>query len=153
YLPEPDAYSLQRDDTCAVFAPPAWNDHKYSRGVLGVCAGSERNPGAAVLVCTSALASGLGMVQYAGHGREAYLVPTVQPAVVAGAGVDGMARAWVAGPGVGTDDAARARLADVLWACVDGGLPLVLGASALDLVTLEDLGRLRAAGAPVVMTP
>ncbi|MFC4428436.1 hypothetical protein [Citricoccus alkalitolerans] len=45
------------------------------------------------------------------------------------------------------------RLAEVINACVDGGLPLVLDASALGLVELEDLDRLRAAACDVVLAP
>lgn len=153
HLGTPDVISLERDEALAVFAPPAWDDHKYRRGVLGVCAGSGRYPGAAVLVCHAAVASGLGMVQYAGPQRAADLVLAACPEVVAGSGTGGKARAWVVGPGLGSDDDARSRLAEVVEACVDGGLPLVLDASALDLVTREDLDRLRAAGAPAVLTP
>lgn len=63
------------------------------------------------------------------------------------------------GPGVGgrfrsgIRRRGRSRLAEVIGTCVAGALPLVLDASALDLVTREDLDRLRAAGAPVVLTP
>lgn len=153
YLGEADVSSLERQDALAVFAPPAWDDHKYSRGVLGVCAGSEQYPGAAVLVCSSAIATGLGMVQYAGPRRAADLVLAAHPEVVAGPGVEGKAQAWVAGPGLGSDEDARRRLTEVIDVCVDGGLPLVLDASALDLVTLEDLGRLRSGGCEVVLTP
>ncbi|MEW1979532.1 NAD(P)H-hydrate dehydratase [Citricoccus sp. NPDC079358] len=153
YLGEPDVSSLERDDALAVFAPPAWDDHKYRRGVLGVCAGSEQYPGAAVLVCSSALASGLGMVQYAGPQRAANLVLTAHPEVVAGSGVEGKAQAWVAGPGLGSDEDAQSRLAEVVETCVDGALPLVLDASALGLVTLDQLSRLRNAGCEVVLTP
>ncbi|WP_313823882.1 NAD(P)H-hydrate epimerase, partial [Citricoccus sp.] len=153
YLGEPDVSSLERDDALAIFTPPAWDDHKYRRGVLGVCAGSEQYPGAAVLVCSSALASGLGMVQYAGPQRAADLVLTAHPEVVAGPGVEGKARTWVAGPGLGSDGVARSRLAAVVDACADGGLPVVLDASALGLVTLDQLSRLRSAGCEVVVTP
>ncbi|MGM7668533.1 NAD(P)H-hydrate dehydratase [Microbacterium sp. A93] len=153
YLGEPDVLTLEREDVLAVYAPPAWDDHKYSRGVLGVCAGSEQYPGAAVLVCSSAIATGLGMVQYAGPRRAADLVLAAHPEVVAGTGVEGKAQAWVVGPGLGSDDDARRRLAEVIDVCVDGGLPLVLDASALDLVGLKDLGRLRDAGCEVVLTP
>ncbi|MGD6979921.1 MULTISPECIES: NAD(P)H-hydrate dehydratase [Citricoccus] len=153
YLPAPDVSSLERHDALAMFAPPAWDDHKYSRGVLGVAAGSEKYSGAAVLVCSAALASGLGMVQYAGPEPVRQHVLSALPEVVAGSDTQGKARAWVAGSGLGSGDEARSRLAEVIETCVEGGLPLVLDASALDLVTREDLDRLRAAGAPVVLTP
>ncbi|MFC7400967.1 NAD(P)H-hydrate dehydratase [Citricoccus sp. GCM10030269] len=148
-----DVSSLESDDALAVFLPPAWNAHKYSRGVLGVCAGSDQYPGAAVLVCSTAIASGLGMVQYAGPQRPVDLVLTAHPEVVAGPGVEGKAQAWVVGPGLGSDEEAQSRFDEVIGACVDDGLPLVLDASALDLVSVEDLQRLRGAGCPVVLTP
>ncbi|MEV4901999.1 NAD(P)H-hydrate dehydratase [Citricoccus sp. NPDC055426] len=153
HLGEADVSSLEREDALAVFTPPAWDDHKYSRGVLGVCAGSEQYPGAAVLVCSSAIATGVGMVQYAGPRRAADLVLAAHPEVVAGPGVEGKAQAWVVGPGLGSDDDARRRLAEVIDVCVGGGLPLVLDASALDLVGLEYVGRLCDAGCEVVLTP
>lgn len=153
HLGKPDVSSVEREDALAVFAPPAWDDHKYSRGVLGVCAGSEQYPGAAVLVCSSALATGLGMVQYAGPERAADLVLAAHPEVVAGPGTEGKAQAWVVGPGLGSDGDAGRRLSEVVAACVDAGLPLVLDASALALVGLEDLGWLRSAGCEVVLTP
>ncbi|WP_413543918.1 NAD(P)H-hydrate dehydratase [Citricoccus nitrophenolicus] len=153
HLGAPDVSSVECEDALAVFGPPAWDDHKYSRGVLGVCAGSDHYPGAAVLVCSSALATGLGMVQYAGPERAADLVLAAHPEVVAGPGTEGKAQAWVVGPGLGSDKDALSRLNEVVAACVDAGLPLVLDASALALVELEDLARLRSAGCDVALTP
>jgi len=153
YLGEPDVSSLQADEALAVFGPPAWDAHKYSRGVLGVCAGSDQFPGAAVLVCSAAVASGLGMVQFSGPAAVRDHVLSALPEVVAGEGTQGKARAWVAGPGLGSGEDARRRMAEVIDTCVEGTLPLVLDASALDLVTLEDLRRLRSAGCPIVVTP
>ncbi|WP_168199753.1 NAD(P)H-hydrate dehydratase [Citricoccus sp. SGAir0253] len=153
YLGEPDVSSLQAEEALAVFGPPVWNAHKYSRGVLGVCAGSEQYPGAAVLVCAAAVASGLGMVQFAGPAAVRDHVLSSLPEVVVGEGTQGKARAWVAGPGLGSGEDAGKRLSEVVDTCVEGSLPLVLDASALDLVTLGDLKRLRSAGCPVVVTP
>ncbi|WP_298045228.1 ADP/ATP-dependent (S)-NAD(P)H-hydrate dehydratase [uncultured Citricoccus sp.] len=136
-----------------MFTPPAWDDNIYSRGVLGVAAGSERYPGAVVLVCSAAIASGLRMVQYAGPESVRQHVLSALPEVVVGPDTQGKTRAWVAGSGLGSGDEARSRLAEVVETCVASGLPLVLDASALNLVTQLDLDRLRAAGAPVVRTP
>lgn len=153
YLAAPGVSSLEWHDALAVFAPPAWDEHKYSRGVLGVAAGSEQYPGAAVLVSSAAVASGLGMVQYAGPVSVRQHVLSTLPEVVAGPDTQGKARAWVAGSGLGSGDEARFRLAEVVETCRAGALPLVLDASALDLVAREDLTRLRDAGSPVVLTP
>ncbi len=50
-------------------------DHKYTRGVVGVRAGSQTYPGAAVL-CTSGAVSGLaGMVRYSGSAAETPCAP------------------------------------------------------------------------------
>ena len=54
---------------------PTDQDHKYTRGVLGVVTGSRQYPGAAVLGCAAALATGLGMVRF----YPAPLVPVWLP--------------------------------------------------------------------------
>ena len=46
---------LTRDDVADLWPVPTAADDKYSRGVLGVVAGSERYAGAAVLAVTSAV--------------------------------------------------------------------------------------------------
>lgn len=43
---------------------PTKRDHKYSRGVVGIIAGSERFPGAGVLTTGAARRSGAGYVKY-----------------------------------------------------------------------------------------
>ena len=153
HLGAPDLVSAQETELRAVFAPPRWDDHKYSRGVLGVAAGSEQYPGAAVLVCRSALNCGLGMVRLAAPEGVRQLVLGAAPEVVAQDQVGGKATAWVCGPGLGEDRSARNRLAAVVEQAVERALPVVLDASALSLVSLAQVRRLRAAGAVVVMTP
>lgn len=49
-----------RDAALAIITPSVL-DHKYSRGTLGVIAGSAQYPGAAVLTTSAALATGIGI--------------------------------------------------------------------------------------------
>lgn len=100
---------------------PRASDHKYSRGVLGVLAGSPAYPGAAVL-CGKAAAQvgahdggrgGIGMLVSAGRGAAGAAVVQALPEVVAiergelaKAEWPAAARkvsAWVVGPGLGDD--------------------------------------------------
>lgn len=122
-LPPADVESLQAADVAALVPQPAENAHKYTRGVVGVRAGSAAYPGAAVL-CVAGAASGLaGMVRYVG--RAAREVLAVYPEVVVGTG---QVQAWVVGSGGGV--AADTALAEALAE----GLPVVVDADALSHV-------------------
>jgi ADP-dependent NAD(P)H-hydrate dehydratase / NAD(P)H-hydrate epimerase len=115
-LPEPLVTALQADDVAALLPVPTAFDHKYTRGVVGVRAGSAAYPGAAVL-CTSGASSGLaGMVRYVGEAADA--VRARHPGIVVG---EGRVQAWVVGSG-GDDVAAdglRQALADDVPVLVD----------------------------------
>jgi ADP-dependent NAD(P)H-hydrate dehydratase / NAD(P)H-hydrate epimerase len=115
-------------------------DHKYTRGVVGVRAGSAAYPGAAVL-CTSGASSGLaGMVRYVGEAADE--VRARHPGVVVGAG---RVQAWVVGSG-GDDQAAEAvtqSLADDVPVVVDAdGLRHVPRRSGRQLVLTPHAGEL-----------
>src|SRR6478735_928758 len=119
-LPEPPVEALQPVDVARLVPTPGPFGHKYTRGVVGVRAGSETYPGAAVL-CTSGAGSGLaGMVRYSGSAADA--VRARHPEVVAS---EGRVQAWVVGSGGDTD--AEAALADAL----SDGVPTVVDADAL----------------------
>ncbi|KXP13073.1 bifunctional ADP-dependent (S)-NAD(P)H-hydrate dehydratase/NAD(P)H-hydrate epimerase [Tsukamurella pulmonis] len=135
-------------DVAALWPVPGPADDKYSLGVLGVVAGSDAYPGAAVLATGAAIRATSGMVRYAGSAREAVLA--ARPEAVASDDVAGSGRvqAWAAGPGMGTDGAAADRLAQVL----DQDLPTVLDADALTLLA-EHPGLLAGRTAPAVLTP
>ena len=93
---------------------------KYTRGVVGVRAGSARYPGAGVL-STSGAACGLaGMVRYAGGAPDA--VRARHPEVVVG---EGRVQAWVVGSG------GDAEAAEALAAALRDDVPLVVDADAL----------------------
>lgn len=76
---------------------PTAQDHKYSRGALGVVCGSRRYPGAAVLSCAAALATGVGMLRFVPTGGLAELVLQRCPEVVV---APGKVHAWLLGSGV-----------------------------------------------------
>ncbi|WP_310528502.1 bifunctional ADP-dependent NAD(P)H-hydrate dehydratase/NAD(P)H-hydrate epimerase [Nocardioides sp.] len=133
-LPPAEVEALQQSDVTALLPRPDRNAQKYSRGVVGIRAGSDTYPGAALL-CVSGASCGLaGMVRYIGLAADA--VRLAHPEVVG----EGRVQAWVVGPG-GSDaagEALRAALAD--------GVPLVVDADALAHVE----GPL---GVPAVLTP
>ncbi|WP_188779246.1 NAD(P)H-hydrate epimerase [Marmoricola endophyticus] len=119
-LPEAALEALQPADAGALLPVPGPFDHKYTRGVVGVRAGSEQYPGAAVL-CTSGAGTGLaGMVRYVGSAADQ--VRAVHPEVVVGAG---RVQAWVVGSG-GSEGAAEA-----LAEAAADGVPLVVDADAI----------------------
>ncbi len=119
-LPDAPVTALQAHDVAALLPVPAASGHKYTRGVVGVRAGSEQYPGAGVL-CVAGASSGLaGMVRYDGGAVD--LVHATHPEVVVGAG---QVQAWVVGSGGGTD-AEKA-----LAASLQDGVPVVVDADGL----------------------
>ena len=122
-LPAAAVESLQADDVARLLPRPAENAHKYTRGVVGVRAGSVQYPGAGVL-CVAGAASGLcGMVRYvAGAGDQ---VLAAHPDVVT---ATGRVQAWTVGSGGGAD------VATMLAEAQADGVPVVVDADALALV-------------------
>lgn len=117
-LPRAPVEALQPSDVAALLPRPDARAHKYTRGVVGVRAGSAAYPGAAVLAVAGASTGLIGMVRYVGEADS--FVKAAHPEVVG----DGRAQAWVVGPGGGS-------LADA----VAQGVPVVVDASALAEVT------------------
>jgi ADP-dependent NAD(P)H-hydrate dehydratase / NAD(P)H-hydrate epimerase len=143
------AHRLTDADVAAHLQPPDASDDKYSRGVVGVVAGSAVYPGAGVLCTGAALRTRPGLVRYAGTAADGVRAAWPEAIVTDGRPADaGRVQAWVVGPGMGTDDDARSVLAEVLAT----DLPVVVDADALTLAAREpDLVRGR--GAPTVLTP
>jgi ADP-dependent NAD(P)H-hydrate dehydratase / NAD(P)H-hydrate epimerase len=161
-LGAPDVVALQSADVAAMLPRPSAESDKYRRGVLGVLAGSDRFTGAAVLAVGGAIRGGAGMVRYlASSPHVADLVRARWPEAVitiAGRGGDtdgaaglisdvGRVQAWVAGPGMGTDAAARRLLTAVLGT----DLPVLVDADGLTLLA-DGLLPLRRT-APTLLTP
>lgn len=134
WLPAPAAQTLQAADVAALLPVPAPDGHKYTRGVVGVRAGSTTYPGAALLATAGAACGLIGMVRYVGAAAET--VKAQFPEVVG----PGRVQAWVVGPGGGddADQQLREALAD--------DVPVVVDASALPYVA-------SAAGRGGVLTP
>ncbi len=132
-LPAPAARQLTDADVAARLPDPGAGDDKYSRGVVGVHAGSATYPGAAVLCTGARCAPGRGWsaTPDGGRGGARRLAEAV---VSAGRPVDaGRVQAWVVGPGAGTDDEAHRVLAEVLGL----DLPVLVDADALTLVARD----------------
>lgn len=134
-LPTAEVTALQAEDVARLLPVPEPAAHKYTRGVVGVRAGSAQYTGAAVLCVAGASCGLVGMVRYAGAAE--LQVRAAHPEVVVG---EGRVQAWVVGSG-GGDDAAEA-----LAAVVADGVPVVVDADALLAVD----GPL---GVPALLTP
>lgn len=148
-LPEARIRVPEAVDISAVLPQPGQTDDKYTRGVVGVAAGSEQYAGAGVLATGSAVRGGAGMVRYVGLAPdpvrarypEVVVHPDARPHEV-------RVQAWVVGPGLGTDDTAMALLSDVLRTDV----PVLADADAITLIARSP-GLVRGRGAPTVLTP
>ncbi|GEP36604.1 bifunctional NAD(P)H-hydrate repair enzyme [Nocardioides psychrotolerans] len=138
-LPPADVEALQPVDVAALLPRPGTQAHKYTRGVVGIRAGSSDYPGAGLLSVAGASTGLCGMVRYVGDAAVATRVRDVHPEVVG----DGRVQAWVVGSGTGPH--AAAELAAVLR---DGesGVPCVIDADALAHVTAP-------LTSPAVLTP
>jgi len=132
-------------------APPAFDAHKYTRGLLAVVGGAM--PGAGVLAARAAMHGGAGYVKlFAPHKSPAtpdeLVVDNAPLAEVTGEGAlaDERIDALLVGPGLGRDEAAAKRLRAVLAR----DRPCVLDADALVLLAPAMLaGRT----APLLLTP
>lgn len=144
---EPAVGRLDGADAAMLWPVPTRAGHKYSRGVVGVVAGSPSYPGAAVLVAAGALGAGCGMVRHVADPAVTAAVVAAHPEVVTGQDPDVRVQAWVLGPGVAEDDdEQRGRAAHALAAAVRAGLPVVVDAGALHLLPPR-------VGPRVVLTP
>ena len=158
YLAAPDARAMQAGDVGALLPRPAEESDKYRRGVVGIVAGSERFTGAAALAVGGAIRGGAGMVRLVSAAPAVAVVRMLWPeAVITVTGQDipagedvraaGRVQAWVVGPGMGTDDEARERLAAVLASDV----PVLVDADGLTLLAAHK--ELLSRQAPTLLTP
>jgi hydroxyethylthiazole kinase-like uncharacterized protein yjeF len=121
HLTAPAVTSLQPADVAALLPRPSADAQKYSRGVVGVRAGSADYPGAGLLSVAGASCGLAGMVRYVGDEAVHDLVREQHPEVVGA----GRVQAWVVGSGSG--DGAEGTLAEALA----DGVPTVVDADAL----------------------
>ncbi|MDQ0372939.1 hydroxyethylthiazole kinase-like uncharacterized protein yjeF [Cellulomonas humilata] len=126
----PAVVRLEPGDVADLWPVPASDAHKYTRGVLGVVAGSRAYQGAAVLTTSAAVQAGIGMVRYLGDVGD--VVVAAHPEVVVG---HGRVQAWVFGPGVSPDDAGQRRRIEYAFEHVrERGEAAVVDAGALELL-------------------
>ncbi|MFJ6520855.1 NAD(P)H-hydrate dehydratase [Streptomyces filamentosus] len=145
--PVPELEALQHQDVARLLPAPGAESDKYRRGVLGVVAGSERYPGAAVLAVAGALRGGAGAVRYTGPAREAVIAAHPETLVHPGPPEkSGRVQAWAVGPGLGDGPGARVAVTEVLAADV----PVLVDADGLRHVTPEAV---RGRSAPTLLTP
>lgn len=128
---------------------PGPADDKYTRGAVGVAAGSPPFTGAAVLSVGGAASGPAGFIRYAGAAATQVRACWPEAVVTDRAADAGRVQAWAAGPGLGVDERAKAELRTVLAAPV----PVCLDADALTLVADGPQGWLARRKAPTVLTP
>jgi hydroxyethylthiazole kinase-like uncharacterized protein yjeF len=148
-LPAARTFVLEAPDVAPLLPVPDASDDKYTRGVVGVVAGSPAYQGAGVLATGAAVHGGAGMVRYLGRAPD--LIRARYPEVVVHEDVhphDVRVQSWVVGPGLGTDDAAMSLLTDVLRS----DLPVIIDADAITLVARAP-GLVHGRSAPTVLTP
>jgi ADP-dependent NAD(P)H-hydrate dehydratase / NAD(P)H-hydrate epimerase len=158
HLGPPDVAAPQAADIAAWLPRPSAESDKYRRGVLGIVAGSDRFTGAAQLSVGGAIRGGAGMVRLVSaetavavvrqHWPEA-VITTIGPGQNAQQLIEaaGRVQAWVAGPGMGTDDAAAERLEAVLAT----DLPVLVDADGITLLAAHR--ELLRREAPTLITP
>lgn len=157
-----DLRRLELADLRALLPQPSASDHKYTRGVAGIVAGSQRYPGAALLAVAAASACGPGMVRYQGPEQVAAALHLRNPEVVCSTDSpkDVRVQSWVVGPGIDGDAQQLQRALDAMAS----GLPTVVDAGALALVAPPDekqggpggdpvQGHRRCANASMILTP
>lgn len=142
---DPAVELMEHDDVSQLWPVPTGRDHKYSRGVVGIVAGSESFPGAAILAVTAAVESGAGMVRYVGPESATHLVVQAVPESVP---ASGRVQSWVLGPGVDpdTEDDESRKQIERITAAIESDDPCVIDAGAL---ALFDYPR----AAPTLLTP
>jgi hydroxyethylthiazole kinase-like uncharacterized protein yjeF len=156
-LPPASVTLLDADDVADLLPQPHGETDKYSRGVVGVVAGSDTYTGAAQLVVGGALAAGAGMVRYAGVSHPAEIVrhrwpeaviTVVEPGDGAAVVAAGRVQAWVVGSGLGTD----ADAGDVVEAILATDVPVLVDADALSWLG-SHRSALTGRRAPTLLTP
>lgn len=145
--PEGQVQRLTSSGVAELWPTPGPGDHKYSRGLLGVVAGSNRYPGAAVLACLGAFGTGVGIVRYTGPRHVGDLILQHVPEAER---FPGKVDAYLLGSGV-LDDPDQDRAVDEALAT---GLPCVVDAGAIETsVRRRATGDRPTPGDHILLTP
>ncbi|MDF1488262.1 NAD(P)H-hydrate epimerase [Tessaracoccus caeni] len=127
-VPETGLRQIDEADVARWWPVPDWSSDKYSRGVVGLHAGSRLYPGAAILSCAGALGAGAGMVRYLGASGKGLILGRFPSVVTA----PGRVQAHVVGSGWGESNP------ELLRRLKNSGLPVVADADALASLPLGD---------------
>ncbi len=119
---------------------------KYSRGVVGIAAGSEEYSGAALLSVGAAIRAGAGMVRYAGHAADRVRDHWPEAVVTEDVKDAGRAQAWVVGPGLGVTSY------DTVEEVLAQDVPVLVDADALTICA-QSPSLLRDRTSPTLLTP
>ncbi|HEX2904405.1 MAG TPA: NAD(P)H-hydrate dehydratase [Jatrophihabitans sp.] len=145
-LPAPALQVLQPEDVTV--SRPGPDSDKYTRGVVGVVAGSAQYPGAALLCTGSARLGGVGAVRFAGRAKNEVVRAHPEVLVTETVAEAGRVQAWVIGPGLGSADDAVRSLREVLAQDV----PVIVDADGLNLLA-QHRELLAGRRAQTVLTP
>jgi hydroxyethylthiazole kinase-like uncharacterized protein yjeF len=115
---------LDEDDLATRWPYPGARSDKYSRGVVGIDAGSSEYPGAGILAAHGAVYAGAGMVRFHGSDEARRVLTAALPNVVY---ADGRVQARLYGSGWGD----RPDGAEVIARGLADGLPAVVDADGL----------------------
>jgi hydroxyethylthiazole kinase-like uncharacterized protein yjeF len=150
-LPEPDCLVLEPADVAATIRRPGPSDDKYTRGVVGVAAGSAAYPGAARLCVGAARLGGVGAVRFAGRAAAEVVRRWPEVLVTDTVAEAGRVQAWTVGPGLGDGPDAQ----DALRRVLASDVPVLVDADGLNLLAGSEELRAALAGrpAPTVLTP
>jgi ADP-dependent NAD(P)H-hydrate dehydratase / NAD(P)H-hydrate epimerase len=148
-LPEPYAQVLDDGEVGRRWPVPTPADDKYTQGVTGIAAGSAAYPGAAVLATGAAVLATSGMVRYAGSAAAEVRAKWPETVITESIGEALRTQAWAVGPGIGTDDAGRAVLAEA----ISRDVPLCIDADGITLLAQDAELRSAVRGRPLVITP
>ena len=147
-LPDAVVEVLEGTDVARLLPNAHAGSDKYTRGVVGVVAGSQTYPGAAVLAVGAALRAGAGMVRFVGppHAADQVRARWPEAVVTHDLATAGRVQAWVLGPGLETDQAS------IVEAVLAEDVPVLVDAGALT-VCAQHQQWLRDRTAPTLLTP
>ncbi len=143
-------------DVAALLPDPDAGASKYTRGVLGLVAGSAAYPGAAVLATGGALRGGAGYLRFVSEQGAADAVRAAHPEVVAttiepgdadAVLAAGRVQAWAVGSGLAPGPATD----QVVAALLRTDVPVLADAGALEAAAGDP--ELRRRAAPTLLTP
>lgn len=116
--------ALEEDDLARDWPYPDVTSSKYTRGVVGIDAGSDSYPGAGILAAHGAVYAGAGMVRFHGAEESRRVLTAALPNIVY---ARGRVQAMLYGSGWGD----RRDGTDVIAGGLESGLPAVVDADGL----------------------